>query len=179
MKVAFHTDQLWFLAAFGDGAELTTFQVGTGPDRRDADVVVDGSIRTLYPRWNLMGRPRLPEALRACDLVHATNHAAIPPAASRQALVVTVHDVAFDVFPAAFPTSWRWLYRVGVRAAARRADVIVTPSRATASDLEQRHGVDPSLVRVTPLASSLPTTSEDPAATLAAFGSSRGRTRCV
>jgi glycosyltransferase involved in cell wall biosynthesis len=117
-----------------------------------------------------MGRPRLPEALRACDLVHATNHAAIPPAASRQALVVTVHDVAFDVFPAAFPTSWRWLYRVGVRAAARRADVIVTPSRATASDLEQRHGVDPSLVRVTPLASSLPTTSEDPAATLAAFG---------
>jgi glycosyltransferase involved in cell wall biosynthesis len=183
MKVAFHTDQLWFpasggigtyvrelLAALHGAVELTTFQVGTEADRRDADVAVAGSIRTLYPRWNLTGRPSLPGALRACDLVHATNHAAIPPAVHRQALVVTVHDVAFDAFPAAFPTSWRWLYRAGVRAAARRADVIVTPSHATASDLEQRHGVDPNLVRVTPLASSLPTTSEDTAATLAALG---------
>lgn len=186
MNVAFHTDQLWYSAPGGIGTyvrqllaaisatpdrpSITTFQVGTDADRRDADILVPGSIRTLYPRWDLTGRPSLPDALTVCDLVHATNHAAIPPAASNQALVATIHDVAFDVFPGAFPTSWRWLYRAGVRAAVRRADVIVTPSRATAADLERRYGVDPTRLRVTPLASALPTTAEDPARTLAALG---------
>jgi glycosyltransferase involved in cell wall biosynthesis len=186
VKVAFHTDQLWFtapggigtyvralLGAFGsldEGPEITTFQVGTPSDRRTADTVVPGSIRTIYPRWNLSGHPRLPSALAPCDVVHATNHAAVPPVDSDQALVVTVHDVAFDVFPSAFPPSWRWLYRAGVRAAARRGDVLLTPSRSTAADLEERHGVDPRRIRVTPLAASLPTTTADPATTLTVLG---------
>ncbi len=186
MRVAFHTDQLWFsapggigsyvrelvpaLASLHDAPELTTFQVGSAGDPRDADVIVPGSIRSLYPRWDLTGRPGLPHALATCDVVHATNHAAVPPKAAWQGLVVTVHDLAFDVFPGAFPTSWRWLYRVGVRAAARRADVVVTPSLSTAADVEQRHGVDPACIRVTPLAASLPTAITDPSETLAALG---------
>ena len=186
MRVAFHTDQLWFsapggigtyvrelmpaLVASSDAPALTTFQVGSEADRRDADVLVPGSIRTLYPSWDLIGLPRLPATLVACDVVHATNHAAIPPAARGQALVATVHDLAFDVFPDAFPTSWRWLYRAGVRAVARRADIMVTPSRSTADDVERRYGIDPAHIRVTPLAASLPTTSTDPAETLAALG---------
>jgi len=186
MKVAFHTDQLWFsapggigtyvrelppaLATLPDVPALTTFQVGSEDDRRDADVVVPGSIRTLYPSWALIGRPSLPAALTDCDVVHATNHAAIPPVAPGQALVVTVHDLAFDVFPETFPTSWRWLYRLGVRAAARRAHVVVTPSRSTANDVKQRYGIDPARVCVTPLAASLRTTTVDIAATLDPLG---------
>jgi hypothetical protein len=30
---------------------------------------LDGSIRTLYPRWNLAARPALPPSLRSADLV--------------------------------------------------------------------------------------------------------------
>ena len=172
MKVAFHTDQLWFsapggigtyvrelsaaLRALEDGPELVTFQVGAGDG--SADEVITGSIRSLYPRWDLTGHPRLPIP---CDLVHATNHAAVPPAAHGAALVATVHDLAFDVFPEAFPPMWRWLYRAGVRAAARRADVILVPTTATADDLEDRHDVAPERIRVTPLAASLPSTSLD------------------
>ena len=186
MRVALHTDQLWFsapggigtyiralasaLSALPDAPEITTFQVGSEAEPRDADVVVRGSIRTMYPSWDLIGRPGLPEPLASCDVVHATNHVAIPPVAPGQALVVTVHDLAFDVFPDAFPTSWRWLYRAGVRAAARRAHLVLTPSRSTAHDLERRHGVDPARLCVAPLAASLPTTTADPAETLATFG---------
>jgi glycosyltransferase involved in cell wall biosynthesis len=180
VRVAFHTDQLWFAAPGGIGTyvrelsaalgrlaepTLTTFQVANG-ERRDADVVVPGSIRSLYPRWALTGRPPLPIELAGCDVVHATNHAAVPPAAEGQALVVTVHDLAFDRFPQAFPRSWRWLYRAGVRAASRRADAVVVPSRATAADLTRRHGVDATRVHVTPLASSLPTAGLDPSEVL-------------
>jgi len=167
VRVGFHTDQLWFAAPGGigtyvrelsaalrslpDAPELVTFQVGAGDG--SADEVVEGTIRSVYPRWALFGRPPLPFP---CEVVHATNHAAIPPGPPHGGLVVTVHDLAFDVFPGAFPASWRWLYRIGVRAAVRRADLILVPSHATANDLEERHGVGPDRVRVTPLAASLP-----------------------
>jgi glycosyltransferase involved in cell wall biosynthesis len=181
VKVGFHTDQLWFsapggigtyvrelsaaLRALDEGPELVTFQVGAGD--ASADEVITGSIRSLYPRWNLTGHPALPFA---CDVVHATNHAAIPPAADGTALVATVHDLAFDVFPEAFPPMWRWLYRAGVRAAARRADLILAPSVATADDLEDRHGIGPERIRVTPLAASLPATGLDVQETLERLG---------
>ncbi len=192
MRVAFHTDQLWFsapggiatyvreltaaLASLPDAPELVTFQVGAGDG--SADVSVPGSIRSLYPRWALTGRPALPASLASCDVVHATNHAAIPPAPRETALVATVHDLAVDAFPEAFPASWRWLYRAGVRAAAHRADLIVVPSQATADDLEDRHGVDPSRMRVTPLASSLPTTPLDVDEVLARLGIARPYVLC-
>lgn len=186
LRVALHTDQLWFsvpggigtyvtqlLRALGgppDGPEVVTFQVRERPaGAPDPDVEVPGSIRRLYPSWDLLGRPALPAALRGCDVVHATNHAAVPPARTGQGLVVTVHDLAFDVVPELFPASWRRLYRLGVRAAIRRADLLLVPSGATAADLAAR-GADPARVRVTPLASYLPETTAEPAEVAARLG---------
>lgn len=186
MRIALHTDQLWFpvpggigtyveqlaraLGGLDDAPSLVTFQArDRAPGGPAPDVEVPGSIRRLYPSWDLLGRPALPEALRGCDVVHATNHAAIPPAGSGQALVTTVHDLAFDVVPEAFPSTWRRLYRLGVRAAIRRADLLLTPSAATARTLEAR-GVDPARIRVTPLASFLPASEADPDEVLARLG---------
>lgn len=189
MKVAFHTDQLWFsapggigtyvrelstaLRALDDGPELVTFQVGAGDG--SADEIVTGSIRSVYPRWDLTARPKLPFS---CEVVHATNHAAIPPAARGAALVATVHDLAFDAFPRAFPPMWRLLYRAGVRAAARRADLILVPSIATAEDLEDRYGVGPERIRVTPLASALPEHGADLETVLPRLGIPRPYVLC-
>ena len=88
MKVAFHIDQLWFSAPGGIGTyvrelapalmaedptlELMPFRTarmaGDGPPatwvRRMPEIVqVPGTIRALYPRWALTGRPALPRAL--------------------------------------------------------------------------------------------------------------------
>ena len=46
------------------------------------------------------------------------------------------------------------MYRLGLRAAVRRADAIITPSRNTAEDLLTRTNVDPDRVHVIPLAAS-------------------------
>ena len=187
MKVAFHTDQLWFaapggigtyvrelgaaLAAADDPPAVVTFQVsdrdGEGPA---ADVEVPGSIRRVYPSWALVGRPALPPALAACDVVHATNHAAIAPARHGQGLVATVHDLAFDVVPEVFPARWRWLYRAGVRAAVRRADLVLVPSASTAVDLQDRYGLAADRIRVTPLAAALPASGADPTPIVARLG---------
>jgi len=67
---------------------------------------------------------------------------------------------------------------VGVRAAARRADLILAPSLATAGDLEDRYGVGPERIRVTPLAASLPATVQDVDRTLGRLGIPRPYVLC-
>lgn len=192
MKVAFHIDQLWFSAPGGIGTyvwelfpalgdvdpsiEVVPFRSSWPHDpprmwlgARPA-VVVPGRIRTLYPSWDVLGRPALPEALADAAVVHATNPAAVPPVRDGQRLVVTVHDLAFERFPELFPRNWRWLYRAGLRTAVKRADAILVPSQSTADDLRSRTSVDPTRVHVTLLAPSLTTSGDDPADALAQLG---------
>ena len=179
MRIALHVDQLFFPAPGGIGTYIrnlvpalaardpsielalfhSRFATPEVPERWMRDHWVEelpSSIRSLYPRWDLLGRPPLPASLRAADLVHATNHAAVPPAGEGQRLVVTIHDLAFEQAPSLFPRPWRLLYRAGLRAAVRRADAIITPSRNTAEDVLSRTDVDPRKLRVVPLAASLP-----------------------
>jgi glycosyltransferase involved in cell wall biosynthesis len=129
-------------------------------------VELSRGIRALYPAWNAIGKPGLPPEMDASDLVHAPSPAAVPPARSGQRLVVTVHDLAFRLYPAAFPPVWRTLYRAGLRRAVRRAGALLTVSRHTARDLVRLTRVDPSRIHVTPLAASLPVSSQDPAPAL-------------
>jgi glycosyltransferase involved in cell wall biosynthesis len=190
--IAFHVDQLFSSTPGGVGTyvrnllpalarqdpsvDLRPFhsRVTTSPSAADETLLhrfpveeLAGTIRSLYPRWNLTGRPPLPPALAAADLVHAASAVAVPPAGDGQKLVVTVHDLAFLAVPWCFPRQWRQMYRMGLRAAVRRADAIVTPSRSTAEDLLSRTKVDPSRVHVIPLAAALPASGVDPDPALA------------
>jgi glycosyltransferase involved in cell wall biosynthesis len=157
-----------FHARFGRGQQP--------PERWVRDFWVEelpASIRSLYPRWNLLAMPRMPSSLRSKEVLHATSPAAIPPKSGDQRLVVTVHDLAFEEFPAAFNRKWRTMFRQGLRAAVRRADAIVTPSRNTAEDLLSNTDVDPTRVHVVPLAASLEASSADPEPVLERLGISR------
>lgn len=196
MKVAFHVDQLWFSAPGGIGTyvkemlealpasdptiELTPFyskwrgrtpsEVPTTTDGRYPGVALPWSIRTLYPAWDLLGRPVLPSTLSHVDVVHATNPAAVPPISGDQRLVVTVHDLAFQRFPEMFPRRWLWLYRAGLRAVVKRAHAVLVPSQSTADDLLSRTSIDAARVFVTPLAPSLAGAEEEPAEALRRLG---------
>lgn len=70
--------------------------------------------------------------------------------------VVTVHDLAFEAHPEDFSprtgAKFRWL----TPRAARSAERVVCDSAFTRDDLCERYGVDPDVVRVIPLAPSLP-----------------------
>ncbi|MEA2521493.1 MAG: hypothetical protein QOI81_1139 [Actinomycetota bacterium] len=188
VNVGFHVDQAWFSAPGGIGtyvSELAPALAAAGTDvtlfrstwvdpapswmQGFSTVVVPGSIKTLYPAWDVVGRPPLPLELSSCGVIHATNHAAVPPVREGQALVVTVHDLAFDRYPDLFPREWRLLYRTGMRAAVKRAHGFLVPSRSTADDLIER-GADPARVHVTPLAPSAAERSEDPATAVSRLG---------
>jgi glycosyltransferase involved in cell wall biosynthesis len=199
VKVAFHVDQLWFDAPGGIGTyvrellealpaadatlELTPFHSKwtrrspngspSSTDGRYPGVEVPWPIRMLYPSWDVLGRPALPASLDDCAIVHATNPAAVPPLHGAQRLVVTVHDLAFQRFPELFPSTWRWLYRAGLRAAVKRADAILVPSQSTADDLMASTSIGSSRVHVAPLAPSLAASDQDPETTLERLGIAR------
>ena len=70
--------------------------------------------------------------------------------------VVTIHDLAFEVFPDDFSPRTGWKYRTFASRAARSAQRVICVSGYTAADVVRRYGVDEARVRVIPNAPSLP-----------------------
>ncbi|MDO9409282.1 glycosyltransferase family 1 protein [Patulibacter sp.] len=106
----------------------------------------------LRDRWWLdVALPRLAASHRV-DVVHHPLPAVFRPrrATARIAQVVTVHDLAFELLPDAFdPRFARWASRAH-RAAALRADAVVTVSRTTARDVRERWEVPVDRIVVAP-----------------------------
>jgi glycosyltransferase involved in cell wall biosynthesis len=103
----------------------------------------------LYDAWHLLGIPKLgwmAPALAACPLIHAPSVAVPPPGRAR--LVVNVHDVAPLLYPETSTPRGRWFHGQGIRAAARRADLVITGSQAAADDLAASTPIPADRVRV-------------------------------
>jgi glycosyltransferase involved in cell wall biosynthesis len=102
--------------------------------------------RLFSPIASRLRMPRL-EWLASFDLLFAPNF--IPPPTSKP-FVVTVHDVAFALFPeSAGHLSPRW--HAGFRRGIARAARILVPSAATRNDLAELFGVARERIRVVPL----------------------------
>jgi len=119
------------------------------PDLRVVPLLLPRPI--LYDTWNLLGVPSLGllhRELRDIDLVHAPS-LAIPPR-SGVPLIVTVHDAAALIFPEAYPRRGRWFHARGSEAAARRADIVIAPTRAAAEEITERTSIRLDRIRVVP-----------------------------
>ena len=98
----------------------------------------------------------LPVRLRRmhADLVHTPN--CFLPLARPCMGVVTIHDLAFEVFPEDFSGRTGWKYRTFTPRAARSAQRVICVSGYTANDVVRRYDVDEARVRIIPNAPSLP-----------------------
>lgn len=101
----------------------------------------------LYDAWHLLEWPPLAGSA-AADVVHAPS-LAVPPKRGKP-MVVSVHDAAPWLFPEAFGRRGRWFHAMGARAAARRADVVLTGSHAAAEEVVGNMGLDAARIRVVP-----------------------------
>src|SRR3954468_13199225 len=125
-------------------------------------VALDAPVRVLARGWPgpelLWEQAALPLAAppRRDAVVHAPN--CFLPLVRPCPGVVTVHDLAFEVFPEDFEPRTRVKFQRLARAAARSADRVICDSSFTAGDIVERWGVDPSRIRLVPLAPSLPIT---------------------
>jgi glycosyltransferase involved in cell wall biosynthesis len=105
----------------------------------------------LYEGWHRAAWPSI--GWRRCsldqvDLIHAPS-VAVPPKRGKP-LVVTVHDAAPFLFPEAFTRHGRAFHRLGMEAARRRADLVVTVSHAAAAEISAHAGIPEDRLRVVP-----------------------------
>jgi glycosyltransferase involved in cell wall biosynthesis len=107
---------------------------------------------------------KLPVLLRRsrASLVHTTN--CFLPLIRPCPGLVTVHDLAFEVWPRDFAPVTLVKYRVLARLAARSAQRVICPSVYTADDVCSRWGVARDRVRVIPEAPALPRGDLEPPA---------------
>jgi glycosyltransferase involved in cell wall biosynthesis len=101
----------------------------------------------LYESWMRLGRPSL-SGVDGAALVHAPS-VAVPPASGRP-LVVTVHDAAPELFPDAFTARGRRFHRLGLAAAARRADAVIAVSQSAADEIASHSAIPASRITVVP-----------------------------
>lgn len=97
----------------------------------------------LYESWHRLRRPLIGAEV---DVIHAPS-LALPPAGNA-ALVVTIHDLAFEAEPQ-HHTRWGLrFHRRGLALADRDARLVIVPSSAVESDLVERHPSFAGRVRV-------------------------------
>ncbi|MFO7590253.1 MAG: glycosyltransferase family 1 protein [Acidimicrobiia bacterium] len=105
----------------------------------------------LYDAWHLLGRPSLRSmhaALGDVDVVHAPS-VAVPPR-GEAALVVTVHDAATELLPETFPRRGLVFHRRGMRAAHRRADLVIVSTVAAAEEVVDHSELTMEQIRIVP-----------------------------
>jgi glycosyltransferase involved in cell wall biosynthesis len=156
---------LTLLPGLGRDDDVVGFCARHGPaaiDRALADAGVPaGSARALvsvglprpllYDAWHLAGLPPLAISsvrLTDLDVVHAPS-VAVPPA-GRYGLVVTIHDLAPELYPQAFTKRGRRFHRQGLLAATKRADMVIAPSNTAAEEINRLSRIGPERIRVVP-----------------------------
>jgi glycosyltransferase involved in cell wall biosynthesis len=134
------------IAALSDADVVTTVNPGRGAP---AGGGVGSAGNLLADRWwEEVELPRRARLLGA-DVIHHPLPA-VTRFAGRAAVVVTVHDLAFERLPAMFDSRWRRYALLSHRAAARRADAVICVSSTTASDVQHFWGIDPDRIVVAP-----------------------------
>ena len=103
--------------------------------------------------WEQVGLPLRLRRLRP-DVLHAPN--CFLPTLRPCPGVVTIHDLAFEVFPEDFSRQTGAKFRWATPRSARSAERVICGSAFTRDDVCSRYGIDPGKVRVVPHAPSLP-----------------------
>lgn len=107
---------------------------------------------SAHPRsnagWSLIGLPRTASRARV-DLIHAPAYTA--PFWAGVPVVLTIHDVSYEIHPEWYPYRRDWLRRYFYRRSATAAARVLTVSAFSASEIASAYGVERSRITVTPL----------------------------
>jgi len=114
------------------------------------DAVTRVPNKLLHAAMRFAGRPTLPRLAGAEASATWMPNAHFAPAEPGERLVLTVHDLAYELYPEFFSLKQRlWHRAVDPRSLAARASAILAVSETTKRDVVERWGIAPERVTVT------------------------------
>jgi glycosyltransferase involved in cell wall biosynthesis len=138
-------------ALLGLGEPVEVVALG-GPDSSAIPAGVGHVAEPPHPPtnvgWTLIGLPRAARRARV-DLIHAPAYTG--PWWAPVPVVVTVHDVSYELHPQWYPYRRDRLRRFYYRRSARAASHILTVSRFSAGEIAAAYCISPERITVTPL----------------------------
>ena len=124
-----------------------------GRERAVASVIARpstfGRLRAIGNAW--LSSARLRRLIRDADVVHFPFTVAVPRPSSRQAEVITLHDVQHRDLPQLFSPAERLFRRFAYEIPARRADLVITISEFARDRIVHHLHIPPERIRVAPL----------------------------
>jgi glycosyltransferase involved in cell wall biosynthesis len=144
----YSTELVRALLALGEPIDMVA--LGGDPDHIPAGVerVSESAHPRGNPGWTLIGLPRTAARARV-DLIHAPAYTA--PFWAGVPVVLTIHDVSYEIHPEWYPYRRDWLRRYFYRRSATAAARVLTVSAFSASEIASAYGVPRSRITVTPL----------------------------
>lgn len=162
-------EELSVVAFVGPQAQDTQWK-GLNPQVRLVPTRVPTHNPVVRILWEQLVLPWAVE-LRLATVFHSPLNAL--PWLCRTAAVVTVHDLAFELFPDTYPLLKSLYLRLSTRHGTWRARRVLAVSQATADDLIAKYGVSPDRVVVTPNGVD-PSFTPQPPEARAAYSSAKG-----
>jgi len=144
----YSTELVRALVSLGEPLEV----VALGGDPRRIPAGVPHVVGSAHPPsnagWTLVGLPRTAARARV-HLIHAPAYTA--PFWAGVPVVLTIHDVSYEIHPEWYPYRRDWLRRYFYRRSATAAARVLTVSAFSASEISAAYGIPPSRITVTPL----------------------------
>jgi glycosyltransferase involved in cell wall biosynthesis len=105
----------------------------------------------LYPMWQFLRLPGIDKLIEGSDVVHLPS-LVIPPFSRKIKLVVTIHDLAFLIFPQ-FYTRWGQIcMKRGLQIATAKTDKFIADSHFTKDQIVELTGIPEEKIKVIHLA---------------------------
>jgi glycosyltransferase involved in cell wall biosynthesis len=144
----YSTELVGALLALGEPIDMVA--LGGDPDRiPDGVERISGSAHPpSNAGWTLIGLPRTAARARV-DLIHAPAYTA--PFWAGVPVVLTIHDVSYEIHPEWYPYRRDWLRRYFYRRSAIAAARVLTVSAFSAAEIASAYGLPRSRIVVTPL----------------------------
>lgn len=141
-----------YVVAVGAEARGLAERAGTPVTELVVDAPLPAAIRRARPLLALVQSAVLARALRRSppDVMHCTLMFPKPPWRAAT-MVLTIHDLNFELLPDCWAPLDRTMMRLGSRLGARIAAAITTVSEFSRRTIVDRYGVPPARVHVTPL----------------------------
>jgi glycosyltransferase involved in cell wall biosynthesis len=137
-------------ALVGLGEPLEIVALGGDPETvpREVERAVESAHPPNNAGWMLIGLPRTAARARV-NLIHAPAYTA--PFWASVPVVLTIHDVSYELHPEWYPYRRDWLRRYFYRRSAKTAARVLTVSAFSAAEISRAYGIPPETITVAPL----------------------------